>query len=184
MESIVTLEEELAFFIKKIKKDPFAMLFVSRSIKENKMAILQIMHIDVSFVEYVPKKWRDDKEIMMLAIQKNIFMYQYCSEKLKSDIDINLCLVNQDGTKIHWIPSLFQNRKIKISSVQENGLSLQYFSDSFKNNRRMVCLAMKNNVRAIRFASENIRNDRKIIFKVIPIFFRLDAAAFLGTLIF
>ncbi|HPQ35187.1 MAG TPA: DUF4116 domain-containing protein [Tenuifilaceae bacterium] len=105
-----------------------------------------------------------DKELLLLAIQKDGGVLKYAEPKLLNDKDFMQSVVRVNGEAIRLASEELKNDKtIAIEAVKENGFALQYVSDELKNDKDVVIEAVKNRKYAIDYASPNLQNDREFL---------------------
>ena len=139
------LRDDKEVVLKAIENNIDAIKYASDRLKHDKDVILKIMEIDKDsdISSYFTDELKDDKEVMLIAVENNGFMLKYASDKLKDDKDIVLKAVNQ------------------------NGLALIYASDRLKNDKEVVLKAIESNTYAIEYASDELKKDKDIILKLI-----------------
>ncbi|MDX9848274.1 MAG: DUF4116 domain-containing protein [Tenuifilaceae bacterium] len=105
-----------------------------------------------------------DKELLLLAIQKDGGVLKYAEPKLLNDKDFIHSVVRVNGEAIRLASEELKNDKsLAIEAVKENGFALQYVSDELKNDKDVVIEAVKNRKYAIDYASPNLQNDREFL---------------------
>ena len=106
----------------------------------NKNFFLEIVRINGLNLEFIPKIFKNDKEIVLTAIINNSNAFIFASDKLKDNKEIVLELINQC--------SLFFN----VGNIN----FLQYISDRLKNDKEIILKAIQKNINAIVFASNEL----------------------------
>ena len=112
---------------------------------------------------------RDDRAIILAAVQANGHSLQYASEACKGDTEIVLAAMDEalewgdprDVRKIFARVSKVakRNKEVILFLVQVNGLSLKYASKGHKNNKKIVLAAVEQNFNSIRYANPTMRAD-------------------------
>ncbi|MBS9775890.1 MAG: DUF4116 domain-containing protein [Fusobacterium sp.] len=92
-----------------------------------------------SILEYVSKKLREDKEIIMEAVNLKGKALKYASDRLKDD------------------------KEVVLAAVKQNGSSLEYASERLKDDREIVNLAVKESGFALNYASQRIKDNLKLL---------------------
>lgn len=113
---------------------------------------------------------KDDKELMMIAVNSNGLNLSYCSDGLKDDEDIVMTAIKDKPKAIaHASPRLKENENIITTALaQETRVSiLCHFSDRIKDDPHYVKLAISNNAMNLYYASTRLKNDRKIVLAAI-----------------
>jgi hypothetical protein len=97
--------------------------------------------IDFSF-EDANRKFKDDLEIVKIAVNYSSYNFQYASERIRGDENIVLEIIEIDANIIKY--SLIKTDKIFQKAIALNGSTIQYCPDSYKINRSIVISAINN----------------------------------------
>jgi len=144
----------------------------------SKDAILLALQQDGLAIQYLPKKWRWDEELVQAALARDGLALQYLWE---SDKDANSNTENEDrppsisphsretilialcqnGLALQYSPLCDQ--EFALAAVQENGMALRYCSPSVGSNKDVVLAAVRENGDALQFASVTLQNDRDVV---------------------
>jgi hypothetical protein len=113
---------------------------------------------------------RDDKEVVLAAINDDARAFEYASDALRAD------------------------RDIVLQVVKANGNMLEYASNELRSDHEIVIEAMKENSSAIKYASDVLKKDSQIAMVLIALLneeeknsdfrARLSAVAYLDTVVF
>jgi hypothetical protein len=117
-------------------------------------------------LEYVSEKFKDDKQIVITAIEKmGDYSHQinFASDRLKNDREVALLAVSKCGSDLEFVSSYLNNDKeVVLVAVNKDGEALKFASDELKNDREVVKTAIKENIIALNFASTNLQEDHCI----------------------
>lgn len=90
------------------------------------------------FRKYVSKKFRDDKDVALLAVSQDGSNYGYLSDRLKRDTDIvSLTLQNDAWSCFNSIPEELKDIDT-VSKAVANGASLWQVPEKFRDNEAVV----------------------------------------------
>ena len=91
-------------------------------------------------------------------------MLRYASDTLKNDRDVVLAAVQHNGMVLHYASANLRNdQDIVLAAVQQHGDALQYASDGLRNDQGVVLVAVQQHGRmALLYASANLKNARTI----------------------
>ena len=126
---------------------------------------LSIAATDRSQLSKLEDKYKNDKEIAMVAIENDALSFlSNASDDLKKDREIVMAAVIKDGrTLFNASDDLKNDREIVMAAVKNYGMTLSNASDDLKNDREIVMAAVKNDGEAIQYAPNDLKNDREII---------------------
>ncbi|WP_422137804.1 DUF4116 domain-containing protein [Endozoicomonas sp. ALC020] len=92
-------------------------------------------------IECASQRIRNDKDLMLAALEIHPYSLKYVSEKLRSD------------------------KQVVLTAVTGDGSSLQYASTKLRDNEEVVKAAIKHDSAALEYASDRIRSDKKTLSK-------------------
>jgi hypothetical protein len=98
-------------------------------------------------------------EIILIALQSPLQRKAVEADEAYELHDI----IMQDATD-----ELKSNREIMMIMVEQDGSTLEYASDNLKNDKELVLCAVKEYSGALRFASDELKNDQEIILAAAP----------------
>ncbi len=110
-----------------------------------------------------PLSFRDNQDIVLLAVRKNSLAIQYASDRLKDNINVAKELVFGDIEALKFIsPRLRDNEEFMIFAVKNNGSAIMYASDRLKNNYNVVKNAVFKSGSMIEYVSSNYKDNEEI----------------------
>lgn len=118
-------------------------------------------------LKYADPKIFEDARFYLAAVREEcLFALQYLSGK--EDKQMILDIVEENGLTLEYVPDVYKNdRDIALAAVNSNGLALEFVHDGFKNDKDVVLAAVNSNSLALKFAHEQFKNDRDIVLKAI-----------------
>lgn len=115
--------------------------------KNNKKYVLEAAKRSPSILEHVAAEFKNDKEIIKEIIEESRIGYEalfYTSENLKNDKDLILLAVNKEGQALQYASEELKNDKEVISTALFNNKNaFKYVSDELKDNKNFVSEMMK-----------------------------------------
>lgn len=156
-------KEFVVQLIKRKKRNKWLFNYLHEDFKKDLEIIKLCVSDNPSIIKNIGKPVTD-KELLLLAIQKDGGVLKYAEPKLLNDKNFMHSAVRVNGEAIRLASEELKNDKsIAIEAVKENGFALQYVSDELKNDKGVVIEAVKNRKYAIDYASPNLQNDREFL---------------------
>ena len=127
------------------ENDPYSFYFLGPEMRKNKeLAWLAFENTDFSRdpCSCLPSEVLDDEEFVLKAVEKEPFVFNEISSRLKG------------------------NKEIALTAIK-NGLSLKDVSDELKNDREVVLAAVRNYGDALKYASDELKNDLLVVLNAI-----------------
>ncbi|EFC42104.1 predicted protein [Naegleria gruberi] len=118
---------------------------------------------DIKTLKYVDDNFRNDREIVMAAVNENGRTLKYASSELRNDFEI-VKTAARNNRRALWYASkqLSSNKEIVMTAVKSNGLSLEYMPTQIRNDRKIVKIAIQENGNALGYASKELKSDKEI----------------------
>ena len=160
-----------------VNRDGDALQYASERLRDDKsLALIAIEKCkDVrSLVPVLSFELKADIDIMSLAINKDVRVFQYASEELRGNKEFVLFAINKiDG---RWYITedpmsvvmmamnikLRADKDIMLAVVSVGGFGLMSASSELRNDRELVGIAIRRNSYALQYASEELRNDKEL----------------------
>ncbi len=115
--------------------------YLSPELQNNAEIIRQALNFGDA-LQFLSDKWRDNEEMVMLAIKNDRNALQYASDRLKDKDDVVMYAVSKDGN------------------------NLAYASDRLKDNEVIVDAAIRLNPYSVSFASDRIKHIEKYALQI------------------
>ena len=110
------------------------------------------------------------KEEAIKLLKHNAFALEILDAKFKNDREIVMAAVNNDGYALEYASDELKNdREIVLASVNKDGDALEFASDELKNDKEVVLAALAKYVSPFQFASEELKNDKNLIIQALQI---------------
>lgn len=114
--------------------------------------------------------FRDDKDVVLKAIENSPISLKYSSERLKDDKEIVLYGVNKSRNILEYASDRLKDDKDFVLNVIKNGgIVAPYLSDRLKDDKETVLKAIEYDMHGIDYASDRLKDDKNFIFKAVEL---------------
>jgi hypothetical protein len=127
----------------------------------NRSNVIQIVSKYPMAIQQLSEDLKNDKKIVRAAIWKNAIAAKY-SPALQTDREFAFEMIAVNGEVIYYLEQFSKDESFALECVKRNGLDLQFFQDSIRNNKHIVLEAYKQNGEAIFFAANALKSDKEI----------------------
>lgn len=87
---------------------------------------MEALRQEVSALQFAAQRLRDDRELMLLAVQRDGQALRFCSARLRGDVELVIEAVKQDGHAIvHGAPEVRGSRQLQ-KEMQGHGEVLRF----------------------------------------------------------
>lgn len=108
-------------------------------------------------------EWKNDKDVVMAAIQCNGQSLQYVSDELRNDKEVVLqAIFHPNPNILKYVSNELKDDKEVVMIGVKNGAALQYASNRLKDDKEVVLKAVKTNGNALKYASSRLKDDEEI----------------------
>ena len=147
--------------------------------RDRELAILFVQVVPGSF-RHLPDAFRDDDQIVSLAVQNWGRALEWASSRLQDNKEIVLAVVQKYGLSPHASKRLRDDREVVLLGVKKNGKGLLYASDRLKDDREVVLLAVKNEYDGmeLEYASDRLKGDRALVLEAVESYPHIFDACF------
>ena len=165
---LFTDEFFVLFLFKTIKIIPEKYLdLIKQKLNINEQLILKIVCIYPDFINNLPEKFKEDKDIIIKTVRKNRYDKNYENEQFEYYNKIITCQ-KQVGFYLKYVSEKVKyNKEIILDAIINHNFSLEYASNYLKNDREFILEIVKNDGFALKYASEYLQKDKEFILKVI-----------------
>lgn len=123
-----------------------------------------ILSLDGLLLNNVADKFKNNKELVLIAIRNNVDALQYASDELKNNKEIAINAINIYYLSLKYLSNnIKDNKKLVLHSINIDGRALYYASDRLKNDKQVVLSAVKKYPDTIECASDRLKADKDII---------------------
>jgi hypothetical protein len=113
---------------------------------------------------------QDNKEIICCAIKNSYDFYEcvleFASERLQDDIEIVLLAIKKSNSLEFASERLKNNKEVVLLAIK-NGNSFEFASEELKHNKEVVLEAVGINGEALEFASEELKDNEEVVLKAV-----------------
>lgn len=120
-------------------------------------------------LQNVPQELRDDRDVVLAAIEKNGLDLQYAAKKFQNDPTIVLVAVKQNGLALEFASEELRNKnEIVIPALCKTLHAFQHVSNRIKNDKEFIDGAMMGlGATVLNYASKEIRNNKDFMLQCV-----------------
>ena len=163
---------------KVINDDAGCFQYLSERLRDNRELALSAVKNRGIYLEYASPRLRDDKEFVKIALKNDTWStLRSVSERLKNDIEIVVACVSEDNRTLSDFPEEFKDDERVIeaclkerrnsnpfnSKIYIQGSAYQYFSNRFKENRKIALKLSQGTGFNLSACPEIFKNDKEIV---------------------
>ena len=120
--------------------------------------------INGNILYYLSNEFKENKEIVLIAVENSGYALEFVSDKFKEDEEIVIEAIKEDGNAIQFASNtLKKNKSFILEAVKRQGYILKYLDDTLKSNKEIVLEAVKNTGCSLQYASIELQNDREVV---------------------
>ena len=115
-------------------------------------------------LEILPEKYKSKKEYVLPAVKSDPYVIKECSDEMRDDKDIVMAALQEDSNWILYYASdrLKDDYEVVFKAVKVDPCNLQYASEALRDNRDIVLRAVKNYGGVLEDASERLQQDDEL----------------------
>lgn len=141
---------------------------VSERLRDDKEVVMAAVQHDGYALTHASARLQADKDIVLAAVQrKGILGCPFVATALRNDRDVVLRAVQHHGTMLPYASKRLQaDREIVLAAVQNDGYALsKVYLTAFRNRdaREIVLTAVQQDGHALRFALKPLQDDKEIV---------------------
>lgn len=130
----------------------------------NKESIIHNLQKKYFFLKDIPVQWRNNKDIVLVAIETHNGSFISASKNLKNDKDVTLKAVSMDGSLLfHASDAMKDDKDIVIQAIKNWGPSIAHASDRLQNDKEMALIAVSMPGKAFFYIHEKFKNDKDVL---------------------
>ena len=181
------LQSDREVVLAAVRKNGGALQYASRELRSDLEVVLAAVRQYGAAFQYASRELRADRAVVLAAVRQYGAAFQYASRELRADRAVVLAAIGQDARAIELAappptflrsatqrffnvfgrvdspPTLQADRAFMLDAVAQNGLVLQYASETLQNDRSLVLAAVTQNGLALQYVCDALREDREII---------------------
>lgn len=154
-----------------VRSNGKALSAASNELLNDREFILEIMQLEGS--SFIPEAFRDDEEIVSLAVSKDSEALQWASDRLRADFNIvQLAVENCIAGYRFAHESIRAKRDLTLDVIEADGFLIKFVPAPLNKDREIVLTAMSNlsmfaDKKIFNYVPEEMRNDREIIYALL-----------------
>lgn len=167
-------KEVLDITVELITSNNLAFPFLARINSNREMALLAVQKCGSNF-KYLDPSLKDDREIIIAALERDASMAEFVPKELLEDEEIARVVVRGAGViegGLNYLPEAYKNdREFALSAVKTNVCNFPYVAEEFRNDEEFInaILDSKSCVTYpfLEYAGEDILKNKELIKKCV-----------------
>ena len=161
-----------AYALAAVEDDPDRLETLPKKFRDDRDVVLLAVTSYGQAMEYASERLRDDPEIVLAALS-HVYLahqtFQFASERLRDDREIALVAVKRDRFAFEYASERLRDDDELVLAAAEyaDQLGLQHVSERLRAKREIVTAAVKGRGRDLEFASEDLRADRRVVLSAV-----------------
>ena len=134
--------------------------------RQNREIVLAAVQQDGYALGVVSEKFKNDKEIVLAAVQNHGLALLFASKELKGNRDVVLAAVRQHGFALYYVlPELQDNSEIVLTAVQKDSEAFQFASEKLKGDDKFILTIVENVSDVLQYVSKELKEDKIFLIK-------------------
>ena len=132
--------------------------------RNNREIVLAAVQQDGTALEYASDIHKNDKDIVLVAVQNTGSGLKYAAEALKDDEEFILEAITKDRCAFRYASERLKgDNDFVLAAIQKDGRALEYAAEALRDDFSTVRKAVENDGEALEHASKRLRRDRLIV---------------------
>ena len=116
------------------------------------------------YTSSIPKKWEDNKEIVLATMKFNGHLLQDASLRLKDDKEVVLAAIRDKAYTLNYASArLRDDKEVVLAAVRKKTWSLNKASSRLKDDKEVVLTSVRGNGASFKFASARLKDDEEVV---------------------
>ena len=153
-------------FARIISNDQYALGDVDPILREDKKFILALLRIDGLIYKspYLPIKFRNDKEIMIAAVNQNPYVFYSLPSEWQLNKQIAFEVLKQKGDYLQKMDySLRQDKDLVLVAMETYPYAIASASEKLQDDRDVALLAITKDPSTFRFLGKTLKDDKEMV---------------------
>eukprot|EP01080_Neovahlkampfia_damariscottae_P009253 gene9253-1340_t len=147
-----------------IKKDYHYFIYATEQMKDDKKLIIQAVNINPLILEYVSDRLKNDNDIYMTAFKKNSMSIKFLPEEYKSNEEIIIEGIKQHVKSLYFVSLKLKNDpNFMLRAFDINQSSIEYISDILKDSKDFFSKVLQKNGKMLKYSSKNLKNQKDLV---------------------
>jgi len=155
-----------------VEKYPANYRSLPTELKEDKEILMHalsaITNYEIPIKDFIPEKYCDNEQIMLLAILRNSRFFEQLSDRLKSDTNFMLAVPTFHRETIKYVPTHLLDDEYFVTN-QVNALCFVFgsVSERLRDNKELMLCAVKQYGENLRHASLRLQGDEQVVYAAV-----------------
>lgn len=142
---------------------PKLIKIISENMRDDPEIALLALSKNMYVIEFLPEKYRNNKEFLPKSSLGSL-VYKHLTKEARDDYDLVVKVVKECGDNLEFVPEKYRDDyDIVLSAVRDNGEVLQYASERLKSDPKIVKAAIREDWSAIYYASDEAKDNPDIM---------------------
>ncbi len=160
---------------------------------KDRETVISLLMDDGFYLKELDDEYREDKELIDIAIRYNAETFKYIADHLKNDEDYIYELIKKEGRVLKFVNKRFKkdkklvllaiestayalanahkslraDKEVVMSAINKNALVLKYAEASLQADEDILLASVNNNIDALKYAPPSVIDNEKIMLAVI-----------------
>ena len=119
------------FIIKNLK---YFSLEEKKEVLKNREVLKKVLEKETSILKFISDEYKNDREIMLIAINTNPYALEHAGEKIKNDKEVVMTAVKKDGFVINYVSEyLKKDKEVLREASLTNPYALKMYNELYNN---------------------------------------------------
>mmetsp|Transcript_385 Transcript_385/g.513 ORF Transcript_385/g.513 Transcript_385/m.513 type:complete len:269 (+) Transcript_385:57-863(+) len=150
-----------------VSRNPRGLMFAPYEIRNNRRVVLDAIQKFGFAIQHASIELQQDAAILKLAIEKSIHCFKFASDSMKNDKELvlNLMQKSEKNSVIlrYCSPDLQEDAEVVCLAVSVCGRTLEFAGPQIQKDLDVVGVAVREDGLALRYAAENARADKATV---------------------
>ena len=149
--------------IEVIKERPWLYEFLSDEVKADRDIAKEAFKIDGSMLEFAPDEFKNDKEMVLMAVDTGD-AFLHASDELQHDLDVILLALEWDSFIIEEVDEEFySNLDVMYKAIEMDAENFEYLVEELQEDKEVAKKCVTLNGNAYDYLCDELKEDRDII---------------------
>ena len=161
--------DDIRYIINIVTRNPYYLQHIPKIYRNNKWVVLAAVNANGYTIQYAPDKYRDDEYVAIIALNPipglDVCAFKCLSERLKTDKEFIKSAIKVNSRVLKYIPEEYKkDKEYVLTLILNNYHSLKH--THFKKDRKFILQVVEHKGNALEYA-EDFQNDGEIILRAI-----------------
>ena len=160
------VEQNIRYFFDSERKPPLA--YLSDKLKDDKEIVIECVKKDIDNLKYSSDRLKNDNDFIIKVLTINKDSENFLKENLKDNKNKDVLLSRDNISFFELTKEQKTDKELALKVVTNNGHQLKhYLSQEIINNKEIVMTAIKDYSGALKWASNKLKDDKEVVLEAI-----------------